>query len=177
MTGDPGPGPVSAAELPYELVVGDVVRLVDRATAADVGPVVDLLRDDPLGSGREGGGAGHDLAPYHEAFAAVDDDPHQLLVVVRSVDGRVVATAQLTYLRTLSRRGALRLQVEAVRVSATERGSGLGQALFDWAVAHGRGRGAVIAQLTTDRRRPDAHRFYERLGWVHSHRGYKLDLS
>ncbi|MGL4175978.1 MAG: GNAT family N-acetyltransferase [Dermatophilaceae bacterium] len=97
--------------------------------------------------------------------------------MVRRADGRIVATAQLSYLRTLSRRGALRVQVEAVRVSAAERGSGLGQTLFDWAVARGRGRGATIAQLTTDRRRADAHRFYERLGWVHSHRGYKLDLT
>ncbi|MGL5850581.1 MAG: GNAT family N-acetyltransferase [Phycicoccus sp.] len=166
----------SATELPHRLVVGGVAHLVDRATAADVGSVVELLRDDVLGAGREIGGS-HDLAAYHEAFAAIDGDPNQLLVVVHRVHGPIVATAQLSYFRTLSRRGALRLQVEAVRVEAAERGSGLGQALFDWAVAHGRRRGATIAQLTTDRRRPDAHRFYERLGWVHSHRGYKRDLS
>jgi GNAT superfamily N-acetyltransferase len=98
-------------------------------------------------------------------------------VVVTRQDGGVVATLQLTFLRTLSRRGGLRMQVEAVRVAASERGAGLGQALLGWAVDVGRARGAVVAQLTTDRRRVDAHRFYQRLGWVDSHQGMKLDLT
>ncbi len=103
-------------------------------------------------------------------------DAHQLLVVVRRHD-ELVATLQLTFLRTLSRRGGLRMQVEAVRVTGSERGAGLGQALLEWAVDVGRARGDVLAQLATDRRRTDAHRFYERLGWVATHQGMKLDLT
>ena len=98
-------------------------------------------------------------------------------MVRRHHDDEVVATLQLTFLRTLSRRGGLRMQVEAVRVAGPERGAGLGRALFEWVAEVGRSRGAVLAQLTTDRSRVDAHRFYERLGWVDSHRGMKLDLT
>ena len=160
---------------PHALRVGGRTFVVDRARRGDVAAVVALLRDDELATAREAP-ADADLAPYLEAFDEVDGDPRQLLVVVRRSDGGVVGTLQLTFLRTLSRRGGLRMQVEAVRVAAPERGTGLGRALMDWAVETGRARGAVLAQLTTDRRRADAHRFYERLGWVDTHKGMKLDL-
>ncbi|PKW27554.1 acetyltransferase (GNAT) family protein [Phycicoccus duodecadis] len=160
--------------LPHRLDLDGGPFVVDRARAQDVPAVVALLRDDALGAGREAGA--DELGPYLRAFAAVDADPHQLLVVVRDATDAVVATLQLTLLHGLSRGGATRLQVEAVRVASTARGAGLGAALLAWAVDHGRARGAVLAQLTTDLRRTDAHRFYERLGWVHSHAGMKLDL-
>jgi GNAT superfamily N-acetyltransferase len=164
-----------ADDLPHELRVGERTYLVTRAGAADVAAVVALLRDDELGAAREPATA-DDLAPYRRAFEQIDADPNQLLVVVRRQD-EVVATLQLTFLRTLSRQGALRMQVEAVRVAGPERGAGLGRALLGWAVEAGRARGAVLAQLTTDRRRVAAHRFYARLGWVDTHRGMKLDLT
>ena len=164
-----------ASGTPHELSLGGVPYVVDRAARDDVGAVVALLRDDDLGVTREVVDA-QDLEPYLRAFDDIDADPHQLLVVVRS-RGVVVATMQLTFLRTLSRRGGLRMQVEAVRVASSERGSGLGRALLGWSTEVGRARGAVLAQLTTDRRRGDAHRFYESLGWVHTHRGLKLDLT
>ncbi|MGG5258193.1 N-acetyltransferase family protein [Phycicoccus avicenniae] len=160
--------------LPQHLPVQGRAFVVDRARAADVPAVVALLRDDVLGAGREA--TPDDLAPYLRAFAAVDADPHQLLVVVRDEEGTVVGTLQLSFLHGLSRGGALRMQVEAVRIAATTRGSGLGTALLRWAADHGRRRGAVLAQLTSDLSRTDAHRFYEGLGWVHSHAGMKLDL-
>lgn len=170
-------GGVSDPELPHRLELDGRSVLVDRARAADVPAVVALLRDDVLGAGREGDPAAEvDLAPYLTAFAALDADPHQLLVVVRDAEGSVVGTLQLTFITGLSRGGATRMQVEAVRVAASMRGSGLGAALLGWAADLGRARGAVLAQLTTDLRRLDAHRFYERLGWVHSHAGMKLDL-
>ena len=164
-------------DLPHRLRVGDRSSVVSRATPADVAAVVALLRDDELGAARESATT-DDVSAYREAFAQIDADPHQLLVVVRRqhVD-EVVATLQLTFLRTLSRRGGLRMQVEAVRVAGPERGAGLGRALFEWVAEVGRSRGAVLAQLTTDRSRVDAHRFYERLGWVDSHRGMKLGLT
>ncbi|MBM6402226.1 GNAT family N-acetyltransferase [Phycicoccus sp. MQZ13P-5] len=149
--------------------------VVDRARAEDVPAVVALLRDDVLGAGREG--PAEELEPYLSAFAALDADPQQLLVVARDEAGAVVATLQLTFIRGLSRGGATRMQVEAVRVAAPLRGSGLGAALLGWAAEHGRRRGAVLAQLTTDLRRADAHRFYERLGWRYTHAGLKLDLT
>jgi len=78
---------------------------------------------------------------------------------------------------SLSRRGALRAQVEAVRVARSQRGRGLGQALLRWAVEEARSRGCSLLQLTTDKQRTDAQRFYERLGFVASHEGMKLDLA
>jgi GNAT superfamily N-acetyltransferase len=163
-------------DLPHELHVGDRTFVVARGRPEDVGAIVRLLRDDELGASREVRDL-DDLEPYRLAFREIDADPNQLLVVVRRPGGDVVGTLQLTFLRTLSRHGALRMQVEAVRVASSERGAGLGQALLGWAADTGRSVGAELAQLTTDRRRVDAHRFYERLGWVHSHHGMKLDLA
>ena len=168
--------PSITSDLPHALPVGDRTYLVDRATRGDVAAVVELLRDDELGTARESA-TDHDLRPYLDAFDEIDTDPRQLLAVVRRSDGEVVGTLQLTFLRTLSRRGGLRMQVEAVRVAGSERGAGLGRTLMGWAVDVGRARGAVLAQLTTDRRRVDAHRFYERLGWVDTHKGMNLDLA
>ena len=142
-----------------------------RMTAADLPAVVALLADDPLGAGREG----TDLAPYEAAFAAVDADPAHLLVVADD-GGQVVGTLQLSLLPGLSRGGALRAQVEGVRVAATARGRGLGAAMLGWVAGEARRRGAALVQLTTDTRRPDARRFYERLGYVASHTGMKLGL-
>ena len=142
-----------------------------RAVAADLPAIVALLADDPLGATREGA----DPAPYEAAFTAVDADPAHLLVVADD-DGAAVGTLQLSFLPGLSRGGALRAQVEGVRVAASGRGRGLGEAMLRWCAEEARRRGAVLVQLTTDSRRPDAHRFYERLGFVASHVGMKLEL-
>lgn len=143
-----------------------------RARAGDVPALVALLADDVLGREREGA----DLAPYESAFARIDADENQLLVAVRDEAGKIVATLQLTLMPSLSRGGATRLQIEAVRVDSTVRGAGLGGALFEWAQNWGREQGATIAQLTTDAARLDAHRFYERLGYTPSHVGFKRPL-
>ena len=89
----------------------------------------------------------------------------------------VVGTLQLSFLPGLSRRGELRAQIEGVRVRADHRGAGVGEALIRWALAEARRRGCGLVQLTTDRSRRDAHRFYERLGFVASHVGFKLALD
>ena len=83
---------------------------------------------------------------------------------------------QLSFLPGLARRGALRAQLETVRVHADYRGQGLGAAMFEWAIEESRRRGAALVQLTTDKSRSDAHRFYDRLGFVASHEGFKLHL-
>ena len=90
--------------------------------------------------------------------------------------GKVVATMQVSFLPGLARRGALRAQVEAVRVHADLRSSGLGRALLMWARGEAESRGCALMQLTSDKRRPDAHGFYEGLGFTASHEGFKLEL-
>jgi GNAT superfamily N-acetyltransferase len=144
---------------------------IRRATAEDVPEIVAMLADDPLGAARESPG---DPA-YAAAFADIDADPRQLLAVAEA-GGAVVGTLQLTFIPGLSRVGATRAQIEAVRVRADQRGAGLGQRLVEWAVGEARRRGCVLVQLTSDASRADAHRFYERLGFRASHVGMKLVL-
>jgi GNAT superfamily N-acetyltransferase len=145
--------------------------LLRRASAADVPALVRLMADDAISAGRESA----DLAPYERAFARIDADADQLLVV-GEVDGEPACTLQLTVIPGLARGGALRGQVEAVRVRSDLRSRGIGDALLRWAAGELRARGCAVAQLTTDKRRLDAHRFYARLGWVNSHEGFKLQL-
>ena len=145
---------------------------VRRARRGDVAAIVALIAADQIGATRDGG----DLAPYERAFAAIDADPAQLLVVVTDVSGAVAGTLQLTFIPGLARRGGLRAQIEAVRVREDLRGGGVGHALFAWAIDEARARGCVLVQLTTDKRRDDAHRFYGRLGFNATHEGFKLLL-
>lgn len=145
---------------------------VRRARIHDLIQIVALLTDDILGQGRESA----EPEGYRTAFAEIAADPNQFLAVVEGADGSLVATMQLTLIPGLSRGGTKRLQVEGVRVAGSERDSGLGTALFQWAEGYARSRGATLLQLTTDKQRPDAHRFYEQLGYVATHEGYKRAL-
>lgn len=144
---------------------------IRRATSADVPAIVAMLADDPLGATRERPG---DPA-YAAAFTQIAADDRQYLAVAE-LDGEVVGTLQLTFIPGLSRRGATRALIEAVRVRSDMRGSGLGQQLTEWAIAESRTRGAALVQLTTDATRTDAHRFYTRLGFAPTHIGMKLPL-
>jgi GNAT superfamily N-acetyltransferase len=157
------------AKLPVE---GVVLR---KAVVEDVPAIVELLVADQLGATRDGVATDADLQPYLCAFSAIDADPAHLLLVAGD-DGQVLATMQLSFIPGLARRGALRAQIEAVRVRQDYRGRGLGAALFEWATEEARRRGCALIQLTTDKSRTDAHRFYERLGFVASHEGLKLRL-
>ncbi|EFL40410.1 GNAT family N-acetyltransferase [Streptomyces griseoflavus] len=144
-----------------------------RAAAADDLPaIVGMLADDPLGAQRE---SPEDLAPYLTALERLGADPNQHLVVAVR-EGRVVGTLQLTIVPGLSRRGATRSIIEAVRIHGDERGSGLGSRLIKWAIDASRREGCQLVQLTSDNTRTDAHRFYERLGFTASHVGFKLPL-
>lgn len=145
------------------------------ANRADVPAIVAMLADDGLGKGREVVGEEVDAA-YWRAFDEMADDPNNAQVVVDR-DGEVVGTMQLTFIRSLTRRGGLRAQIEGVRVRADQRGAGLGRKMFTWAIDQARDRGCSLVQLTTDKRRADAHRFYESLGFEASHEGMKLDLQ
>lgn len=150
-------------------------RQFRRARAEDLQAIVALLADDPLGQGREDPGWPVN-SRYVDAFAAIDADPNQLLAVVEEV-GLVVGCLQLSFIPGLSRLGLWRGQIESVRIAASHRGGGLGRAMFEWAIAECRERGCGLVQLTTDKARPDALRFYERLGFVASHEGMKLSLD
>ncbi len=162
------------SSLPATLTRGDGTTVeLRRATAADLPALVALLADDVLGAAREA--ADGDLTPYRRAFDLLDADPAHLLLVA-AVSDAVVGTVQLTVLPGLARRGALRAQLEAVRVAGAARGGGLGAAMIGWAVDEARRRGCALVQLTTDKSRTDARRFYERLGFVASHEGMKLPL-
>jgi ribosomal protein S18 acetylase RimI-like enzyme len=139
--------------------------------------IVRLLADDPLGRDREVASP-EPPAAYWRAFDAVDRDGRNLLVVAE-LDGEVVGTLQLTFIPSLTRRGGERAQVEGVRVDARyrDRDRGLGRSLLGWAVQQARARGCRLVQLTSDKRRPDALRFYESLGFRATHEGLKLPLD
>jgi GNAT superfamily N-acetyltransferase len=143
-----------------------------RAQPADLPAIVALLASDVLGRQRED--ASFPLDPHYvDAFQAILADPNQLQMVATSGD-EVIGTLQLTFIPGLARKGAWRGQIEAVRIAETHRGSGVGQQMFEWAIAQCRAKGCHLVQLTTDKTRSDAHRFYDRLGFVDSHIGYKL---
>ena len=145
---------------------------IRRARRDDIGAIVRMLADDQLGATRDDP---EDLGPYLRAFEEIEADPNQLLVVVAAGE-QLVGTLQLTIIPGLARRGALRGQVEAVRIHAEHRGSGLGADLMRWAIDESRRRGCALVQLTSDTSRTAAHRFYERLGFEPSHTGFKLKL-
>ena len=145
------------------------------ATREDLPAIVDLLADDDLGSTRED--TSQPLNPaYVDAFAALDDDPNQLLAVA-VVDGHIVGCLQLSFIPGLSRLGAWRGQIESVRVAADVRAAGHGRALIEWAIEECRRRGCRLVQLTSDKSRTDALRFYEALDFVPSHEGLKLVID
>ncbi|MEU6746839.1 GNAT family N-acetyltransferase [Spirillospora sp. NPDC046719] len=146
-----------------------------EATAADLPEIVRLLADDPLGATRE------TLAEkipeaYVTAFAAIEKDPNNHLIVA-DVGGTVAGTLQLTYIPGLTYTGGERAQIEGVRIAADERGRGLGQTMLAWAIDQARARGCRVVQLTTDRQRPDAIRFYQKIGFRPSHMGMKYHLQ
>lgn len=144
------------------------------AMRQDLSAIVALLVDDSLGQGREVAGAKLDPA-YVSAFDAILADPNQCMAVAVQGD-RVIGCMQISFIPGLSRQGAWRGQLESVRVASHLRGTGIGTAFFRWAIEQCRARNCRLVQLTTDTARPDALRFYERLGFVASHHGMKLGL-
>ena len=145
-----------------------------RATAQDLPAIVRLLADDPLGAKRER----YQVplpASYAAAFAAIDRDPNQELCVA-CLDESVVGVLQLTFIPYLTYQGGWRALIEGVRIAPGLRSRGLGRTLFEWAIERARARGCHMVQLTSDKSRPDAIRFYQGLGFVASHEGMKLFL-
>lgn len=152
--------------------------VIREARRDDLAAVVGLVAADAIREVAETvpGDGGDVAAEYVTAFDEIAADPRQLLLV-GELAGAVVATCQLTFIRQLVYRGGLIAQVESVRTAEQLRGRGIGQALLEYVIAESRRRGAVRLQLTTNNQRVDAHRFYERLGFVRSHVGMKLYLG
>lgn len=143
-----------------------------EAEQQDLPVIAALLSDDELGARRDG--IQH-LAAYAQALEAVQAQlGNSIIVAVLGTE--VVGMLQLTFIPGLSRGGMLRAQIESVRVSGKQRGRKIGHALFEHAIALAREAGCGLVQLTTDKQRPNALRFYERLGFTASHEGMKLDL-
>ena len=151
-------------------------ELVFRAARADdLDALVQMLADDALGATRE---CPSNPLPtsYKQAFAAIEADPNNELIVAEQ-DGEIAGMLQLTYIPYLTYQGSWRALVEGVRIAGSRRGQGLGRTLFEWAIERAEERGCRLIQLTTDKQRPDALRFYENLGFVASHEGRKRTLG
>ena len=143
-----------------------------KACLEDLHSIISLLANDKLGSKRES------TEPevnnnYTQAFQSIDKDPNQELVVVTDEE-QLIGTFQLTYIPYLTYQGGIRAQVEAVRIHESRRGKGLGQMMIRWAIQRAKEHGAHVIQLTTDKQRPDAVSFYEKLGFKATHEGMKL---
>jgi ribosomal protein S18 acetylase RimI-like enzyme len=145
-----------------------------RAVDSDLPGIIAMLADDELGLVREDTSIPLN-AKYTRAFAAIEQDPNQILVVVEERDD-LVGCLQLTFVPGLSRLGMWRGQIESVRIASGNRGKGLGRKMFEWAIAECRKRGCGLVQLTSDKSRGEALQFYESLGFSATHEGMKLIL-
>ena len=150
------------------------VLVFRSARRQDVGRIVQLLADDPLGSGRE---RFEDPLPetYDAAFDRIEASDGNLLTVAE-LDGVVVGCLQMTLIPGLSNQGANLALIEGVRVDTSLRSQGLGAQLMAWALDEARARGCQAVELFTHKTRTDAHRFYDRLGFEQSHVGYRIKL-
>ena len=144
------------------------------AIESDLAAIVAMLADDELGRQREDSSIPLNQM-YLDSFAAIDRDPNQILTVLED-HGDLIGCLQITFIPGLSRLGMWRGQIESVRIAAGHRGEGLGRKMFDWVINECRSRGCGLVQLTTDKSRADACKFYESLGFKASHEGMKLTL-
>ena len=143
-----------------------------KATKTDVPFIVEMLANDKLGKLREDY---REPLPekYYQAFENINADKNQELIIVEK-DGEIIGTLQLSFIQYLTYQGGIRAQIEAVRIREDLRGGGIGQLMFEWAIARAKERHAHILQLTTDKSRPEALHFYEKLGFKATHEGMKL---
>lgn len=144
------------------------------AVRKDLERIVQLLADDPLGSSRERSSLPL-ASSYERAFEAIVEDVNNQLVVAEQA-GTVIGVLQITFIPYLTHQGSWRALIEGVRVATEARSTGVGRQLFVWAIGLARERGCRLVQLTSDKSRPDAIRFYQSLGFIASHEGMKLHL-
>ncbi|MGB5227648.1 MAG: GNAT family N-acetyltransferase [Eudoraea sp.] len=151
------------------------ILIIRRAKQKDVPAIVELIANDKLGRLRE-----NFKTPlpeeYIKAFDKINSDQNQELMVMLNDSGEVIGTLQLSFIQYLTYQGGIRAQIEAVRVHEDYRNKGIGQELIQWAIDRAKKRGAHVVQLTTDKKRDAALKFYEKLGFISSHEGMKLHL-
>lgn len=147
-----------------------------KANKTDVPFIVQMIADDELGKLRENY---QNPLPevYYQAFANIDQDPNQELIVIENDESEIIGTLQLSFIQYLTYQGGIRAQIEAVRIRSDQRGQGIGETLFKWAINRAKEKGAHLLQLTTDKQRPEAIRFYEQLGFKATHEGMKLHFD
>ncbi len=145
-----------------------------KARESDVPALVNLLVDDALGATREDASTPLN-SRYTDAFHHIEKDPNNELTVVEN-DGELIGMLQLTFIPYLTHTGSWRCLIEGVRIHKRYRGQGLGTEFINWAINRAKQRKCGIVQLTSDKQRPDALRFYQSLGFEASHEGFKLKL-
>lgn len=147
-----------------------------KAIKADINDIVKLLANDKLGKMRE-----KFIEPlpdtYYSAFEKINSDPNQELIVLENENQEIIGTLQLSFIQYLTYQGGIRAQIEAVRIRTDHRGKGIGKRMFEWAIEKAIERNAHLVQLTTDKNRPQAVDFYEKLGFKATHEGMKLHLE
>ena len=147
-----------------------------KANRNDVFEIVKMIAHDELGKSREDF---KDPLPdkYYAAFDNINNDNNQELIVLEDNNSAIIGTLQLSFIQYLTYQGGIRAQIEAVRIHEDHRGKGLGEKMFTWAIAKAKERGAHLIQLTTDKKRSEALRFYEKLGFEASHEGMKFHFK
>ena len=147
-----------------------------KATKQDVATIIEMLANDKLGKLRE------DFqtplpGKYYQAFQNINDDANQELIVIENDNSEIIGTLQLSFIQYLTYQGGIRAQIEAVRIREDQRGKGIGEQAFKWAINRAQERGAHLLQLTTDKKRPEAINFYKKLGFKDTHEGMKLHFA
>lgn len=144
-----------------------------KATEKDLLEIVEMIADDELGKKRENF---QNPLPhqYLRAFERINSDPHQELIVVENENLEIIGTLQLSFIQYLTYQGGIRAQIEAVRIRKDKRGHGIGKKMFTWAINRAKEKDAHLLQLSTDKKRPLAIKFYENLGFKKSHEGMKI---
>lgn len=147
-----------------------------KATRNDVAKIVEMIADDELGKTREN----YQIplpTEYLTSFENIDSDKNQELIVVENEETEIIGTLQLSFIQYLTYRGGIRAQIEAVRIRKDKRGLGIGKTMFEWAINRAKERNAHLLQLTTDKKRPKAIKFYEDLGFKATHEGMKMHFK
>lgn len=147
-----------------------------KATESDIALIVEMIADDELGKRREN--FQHPLPnEYWIAFEKIDSDENQELIVVENEEMEIIGTLQLSFIQYLTYRGGIRAQIEAVRIRKDKRGLGVGKTMFEWAINRAKERNAHLLQLTSDKKRQNAIKFYEELGFKSTHEGMKMHFN
>ena len=147
-----------------------------KTTKNDLQAIIHMIADDEFGRKRE-----NYKVPlpskYIKAFENIISDSNQELIVVENVDAEIIGTFQLIFIQYLTYQGGIRAQLEGVRIRKDQRGLGIGNHMIHWAIKRAKERNAHVLQLTTDKQRPKAIKFYEDCGFVASHQGMKIHLD